>query len=67
MRGRQNCHLYVIAVDGFYRRRILRGFAASPHKHFSQYALTHLHAKALTRACKIALGNEAFSFFIKVM
>ncbi|KAI9908976.1 hypothetical protein PsorP6_015238 [Peronosclerospora sorghi] len=55
------------AIDGIYRRLILFGVAASPHKHFIQFALTHVLAKALTHACKIALGNEAFSFFVKVM
>ncbi|KAI9906685.1 hypothetical protein PsorP6_003942 [Peronosclerospora sorghi] len=55
------------AVDGLYRRPILLGVAASPHKHLIQFALTHVLAKALTLACKIALGNEAFSFFVKVM
>ncbi|KAI9911821.1 hypothetical protein PsorP6_009872 [Peronosclerospora sorghi] len=48
-------------------RRILLGVAASPHKHFIQFTLTHVLSKALTHACKIALGNEAFSFFVKVM
>ncbi|KAI9918679.1 hypothetical protein PsorP6_012136 [Peronosclerospora sorghi] len=54
-------------VDVLYRRRILLGVATNPHKHFIQFALTPVLAKALTHACKIALGNEGCSFFVKVM